>query len=230
MPNRLANETSPYLRQHADNPVDWWPWSDAALAPARATGQADPAVDRLQRLPLVPRDGARKLRGRSDRRRDERVVRLYKSGSRGTARHRQDLPARAPGADPARRRLAADRFPHARTIICRSSPARIFRRTRATACRRSSTCCGSARVLGSAPRRRALAERRAGANSSPTYGKATPHADRSTTRRSAAALAQIEQQRSTAEHGGHRGAPKFPHCPEMELLLGCSESRVDGRI
>jgi uncharacterized protein YyaL (SSP411 family) len=36
MTNRLALETSPYLRQHADNPVDWWPWSDEALAAARA--------------------------------------------------------------------------------------------------------------------------------------------------------------------------------------------------
>jgi uncharacterized protein YyaL (SSP411 family) len=36
MTNRLANETSPYLRQHADNPVDWWPWCDEALASARA--------------------------------------------------------------------------------------------------------------------------------------------------------------------------------------------------
>ncbi|MFI1416926.1 thioredoxin domain-containing protein [Streptomyces sp. NPDC020731] len=35
MPNRLANETSPYLIQHADNPVDWWPWSDGAFAEAR---------------------------------------------------------------------------------------------------------------------------------------------------------------------------------------------------
>ncbi|MEV5511453.1 thioredoxin domain-containing protein [Streptomyces flaveolus] len=35
MPNRLAHETSPYLLQHADNPVDWWPWSDEAFAQAR---------------------------------------------------------------------------------------------------------------------------------------------------------------------------------------------------
>jgi uncharacterized protein len=33
--NRLASETSPYLRQHADNPVDWWPWSEEAFAEAR---------------------------------------------------------------------------------------------------------------------------------------------------------------------------------------------------
>jgi uncharacterized protein YyaL (SSP411 family) len=35
MANRLAAEPSPYLRQHADNPVDWWPWGDEALALAR---------------------------------------------------------------------------------------------------------------------------------------------------------------------------------------------------
>ena len=34
--NRLAQETSPYLLQHADNPVDWYPWSDEAFSKARA--------------------------------------------------------------------------------------------------------------------------------------------------------------------------------------------------
>ncbi|MEU4349995.1 thioredoxin domain-containing protein [Streptomyces sp. NPDC023838] len=38
MPNRLAHETSPYLLQHADNPVDWWPWSPEAFAEARERG------------------------------------------------------------------------------------------------------------------------------------------------------------------------------------------------
>jgi uncharacterized protein YyaL (SSP411 family) len=33
--NRLAEETSPYLLQHADNPVDWYPWGEAALARAK---------------------------------------------------------------------------------------------------------------------------------------------------------------------------------------------------
>jgi uncharacterized protein YyaL (SSP411 family) len=36
MANRLADETSPYLRQHRDNPVDWYPWGDEAFARARA--------------------------------------------------------------------------------------------------------------------------------------------------------------------------------------------------
>jgi uncharacterized protein len=34
--NRLAQETSPYLLQHADNPVDWYPWGEEAFAKARA--------------------------------------------------------------------------------------------------------------------------------------------------------------------------------------------------
>ena len=35
MVNRLAAETSPYLRQHAENPVDWYPWGDLAFESAR---------------------------------------------------------------------------------------------------------------------------------------------------------------------------------------------------
>ena len=35
MPNRLANEKSPYLLQHADNPVDWYPWSNEAFEKAK---------------------------------------------------------------------------------------------------------------------------------------------------------------------------------------------------
>src|ERR1043166_5531614 len=33
--NHLSHETSPYLRQHAGNPVDWYPWGDEALRKAR---------------------------------------------------------------------------------------------------------------------------------------------------------------------------------------------------
>ncbi len=36
MPNRLAREQSPYLLQHKDNPVDWYPWGEEAFAKARA--------------------------------------------------------------------------------------------------------------------------------------------------------------------------------------------------
>ncbi len=39
MTNRLAQETSPYLLQHADNPVDWYPWGEEAFEEARKTGK-----------------------------------------------------------------------------------------------------------------------------------------------------------------------------------------------
>ena len=39
MANRLADETSPYLLQHKDNPVDWYPWGEEAFARARETGR-----------------------------------------------------------------------------------------------------------------------------------------------------------------------------------------------
>ncbi|WP_374688323.1 thioredoxin domain-containing protein, partial [Promineifilum sp.] len=41
MTNRLANETSPYLRQHAENPVEWYPWGEEAL---RAAHEADKPI------------------------------------------------------------------------------------------------------------------------------------------------------------------------------------------
>ncbi|HJZ55127.1 MAG TPA: DUF255 domain-containing protein, partial [Gemmataceae bacterium] len=34
-PNRLANESSLYLQQHAHNPVDWYPWGEEALGRAK---------------------------------------------------------------------------------------------------------------------------------------------------------------------------------------------------
>lgn len=37
MPNRLIDERSTYLLQHADNPIDWWPWTDEAFDLARET-------------------------------------------------------------------------------------------------------------------------------------------------------------------------------------------------
>ena len=39
MANRLGQESSPYLQQHADNPVDWYPWGDEAFRLARDTGK-----------------------------------------------------------------------------------------------------------------------------------------------------------------------------------------------
>jgi len=42
MPNRLQHESSPYLLQHASNPVDWYPWGDEAWA--RAVAEDKPVL------------------------------------------------------------------------------------------------------------------------------------------------------------------------------------------
>ncbi|MCL4166298.1 UNVERIFIED_CONTAM: hypothetical protein GTU68_062349, partial [Idotea baltica] len=39
MPNRLSTESSPYLQQHADNPVDWYPWGPEAFQVAKDSGK-----------------------------------------------------------------------------------------------------------------------------------------------------------------------------------------------
>ena len=57
--NRLIHETSPYLLQHAHNPVDWYPWGEEAFAKAKTGRQAHLPQHRLLGVPLVPRHGAR---------------------------------------------------------------------------------------------------------------------------------------------------------------------------
>ena len=56
--NRLADETSPYLRQHRDNPVDWYAWGPDAFAAAKERNVPVSAVGRVLGLPLVSRDGS----------------------------------------------------------------------------------------------------------------------------------------------------------------------------
>ena len=76
-------------------------------------GQAAARLDRLLGLPLVPRDGARVLRERRDRRADERALRVREGRPRGAPGRRRDLHGRGAGDDRPRR-LAAERVPDAR--------------------------------------------------------------------------------------------------------------------
>src|SRR5919205_3686925 len=47
MPNRLASETSPYLLQHKDNPVDWYPWGDESFICIKVDREERPDVDAI---------------------------------------------------------------------------------------------------------------------------------------------------------------------------------------
>ena len=57
-PNRLIHETSPYLLQHAHNPVDWFPWGEEALKQAKEKNKPHSFVGWVFGLSLVPCDGA----------------------------------------------------------------------------------------------------------------------------------------------------------------------------
>ena len=74
-------------------------------------GPADPALDRLRRLPLVPRDGARVVRGRGDRGADERELREREGRPGGAPRPRRGLHGGG-RRDDGPGRLADDRLPH----------------------------------------------------------------------------------------------------------------------
>jgi hypothetical protein len=63
MANALAQETSPYLRQHQDNPVDWLPWGPQALGRAREEDRPLHGLDRL----LGPATGATSWSARASR-------------------------------------------------------------------------------------------------------------------------------------------------------------------
>ena len=137
-PNRLIDETSPYLLQHAHNPVDWYPVGPRGPGAGPGRGQADPALDRLRGLPLVPRDGARVVRGRRDGRPDEPRLRLRQGRPRGAARPGRHLHGRRPGHDRPRR-LADDGVPDPRGRA-RSTPAPTTPRPTGRACPASAGC------------------------------------------------------------------------------------------
>ena len=107
-------------------------------AQGRGRGQADLPVDRVRRLPLVPRDGARVVRGRRDGRAHERALRLDQGRPRGAPRPRRHLHGRRAGDD--RARAAGRCRSSSPRAASRSTRARTSRPSPGTACRPSATC------------------------------------------------------------------------------------------
>ena len=224
--NRLANETSPYLLQHAANPVDWYPWGDEALARARLREPADLALDRLRGLPLVPRDGARVVRGRGDGARDERAVRLREGRPRGTPGPRLGLHGRGRRAD-RQRRLADDGVPDAR----RRAVLRRHVLPAGAAPRAAGVPAGAARGVGSVgdPQRRGAAAR---ARTSPSTS-VRAHCSPPPTDPLTPELLDAAQENLRAVFdptwGGFGRAPKFPPAPVLEFLLRRGEEEMTRR-
>ncbi len=112
--NRLAKETSPYLLLHAHNPVELVSLGPRGVREGQGREEADLPVGRLQLVLLVPRDGARKLRGRRDRPVPQRPFRLRQGRPRGAPGRQPDLHDGLAGDRAGRRRLADVDVPHAR--------------------------------------------------------------------------------------------------------------------
>ena len=223
MANRLAQETSPYLLQHRDNPVDWYPWGEEALARARERGPPDPALGRLLGLPLVPRDGARVLRGRRDRRLHERALRQRQGRPRGAPRRRRPLHGGGAG-DQRPGRLADDRLPRPR--------GRALLRRHLLPARREPRHAELPHGDGSGRRRlraQARGDRASGrprcAPGSARSAQVEPAAESP----EAAMLEEASSGCATAAdraRGGFGGAPKFPPASALELLLARGEREI----
>ena len=216
--NRLGARDEPLPAPARRQPGRLVPVGRRGVRAGARRGQADPALGRLQRVPLVPRDGARVVRGPGDRGADERALRQRQGRPRGAARRRRALHGRD-RVDDRPGRLADDGVPHARRAS-RSTPARTSRPSRATGCRASASC---SRAVAEAWRDAARRRRRAGA---------AARRRRSAARLAIAAVGRAarrptllaEAERGIARtfepaYGGFGGAPKFPPASTLEFLL-----------
>ena len=217
MPNHLATETSPYLRQHADNPVDWRPWSTQALEIARAQDKPillsigysacrwchvmahesfeDAATARVMNELFVCIKVDREERPDLDR--------IYQLAH-------QALTQRAGGWPLTVFLTPDDHLPfYAGTYFPREPRygmppfVHVLQQVRGYWDQRREDVRAQNHMLGDFLR---------------NYGREESSRDVLTAAPIRAALDQIERS-FDAQFGGHAGAPKFPHCAEMELLL-----------
>jgi uncharacterized protein YyaL (SSP411 family) len=223
MTNRLATETSPYLRQHADNPVDWWPWSGEALAAARAQNKPillsigysachwchvmahesfeDDATSRVMNNLFVNIKVDREERPDLDK--------IYQLSH-------QALTQRG-GGWPLTVFLSPD-------DLVPFYAGTYFPKDARYGMPPFAYVLEQVRGYWDSRRDDVRAQTAALADFLRNYdrGDDAPATLDDTPMRSA--LAQIARA-FDSEHGGHRGAPKFPHCPEMEFLLDSSTAR-----
>jgi uncharacterized protein YyaL (SSP411 family) len=217
VPNRLARETSPYLRQHADNPVDWWPWSDEALALARARDKPIllsigysachwchvMAHESFEDAATAALMNELYICVKVDREERPDLDKIYQLAHQALTRRAggwpltvfltpdDHLPFYAGTYFPREPRYGMPPFAHILQQI------RAWWDTRREEVRAQNNAL--AEFLGD-------------------YGRDAPAADALDAAPIRRALAQIGAN-FDSQYGGHVGAPKFPHCPEMELLL-----------
>ena len=224
MPNRLTRETSPYLRQHADNPVDWWPWSAEALALART--QDRPillsigysachwchvmAHESFEDAATAALMNDLYICVKVDREERPDLDKIYQLAHQALTRRAggwpltvfltpdDHLPFYAGTYFPREPRYGMPPFAHILQQV------RAWWDTRRDDVRVQNTAL--AEFLGD-------------------YGRDAASTQELTDAPLHRALEQIAAN-FDAQYGGHVGAPKFPHCPEMEMLLELSREHL----
>ena len=112
--NRLIESTSPYLLQHAHNPVDWYPWGEEALARSRAEDKPillSIGYSACHWCHVMERES---FENEEIARAHERALRPHQGGPRGAARPGRHLHGGHAGHERGAGRLADDGVPHAR--------------------------------------------------------------------------------------------------------------------
>ena len=215
--NRLANETSPYLLQHAHNPVDWYPWGEEAFARARAEDKPillSVGYSACHWCHVMERESFENpdIAGA-----DEPPLRQHQGRSRGAAGRRSHLHA-GRAVDDRPRRLADDRVPHARRhavlrrhVLPAAGPSRPAGLP--AAARRRSPTPGSRGAARSCSPGAQLTES-LGQTDRLRRAATLLDARRSSSPRSRASSAQFDE-----EWGGLGGAPKFPQPMIWEFVL-----------
>ena len=224
-PCRTASPARPALpAQHADNPVDWWAWSDDGVRRGRARATCPVLLSvgyaACHWCHVMAHES---FEDAGDRRADQRRLRRDQGRPRGAARRRRRLHGGHPGDDRPGR-LADDLLPHpgrasrstaARTTRPRAASGRAARRRH----RRpgATTARECAARPGRSPRR--LAE---------TPPRPLPPAGRRRRRRSTPPSQALAGE-FDAVNGGFGGAPKFPPSMVLEFLLRHHERTGSGQ-
>ena len=218
--NTLAEATSPYLRQHADNPVHWQQWTPEALAEA-----AERDVPILLSIGYAACHWCHVMAHESfeddERRRgDERGVRLHQGRPRGAARPRRGLHERHRRADRPGR-LADDVLPHPRRQAVLLRHLLPEAELPAAARRGHRDLAEPARRGGARPSDQIIAA------SCGRWRPACPAAGRRCSPRCATTPSPPCWPTRTPQRGGFGGAPKFPPSALLEALLRSHERTGD---
>ena len=214
--NRLAGETSPYLLQHAHNPVDWYPWGPEALARAQAEDKPiflSVGYSACHWCHVMEHES---FEDAAIAALDERALRQHQGRPRGAARPRPDLHDGRAGADRARR-LADVGVPDAR-------PAAVLRRhllparpTRA-GCPASRASCRASTDAWKERRDEIVAS--AGEMTEHLRAVGTvPAGQGELGVKLLDGAARSLARRFDPTHGGFGQAPKFPHPMDLRVLL-----------